>query len=72
MERQSVASGSHTIPPAARRRGTAREIALALTVKACLLAALYFLFFGPTHRPPAGPAATAAALIGPAGHKDQR
>ncbi len=40
------------------------EVILALMLKACLLAAIYILFFSPAHRPPANPAATANALLG--------
>ncbi|HUX74818.1 MAG TPA: hypothetical protein VMV25_13125 [Steroidobacteraceae bacterium] len=46
---------------------TARELLLALTLKALLLAAIYLLFFGPDQRPRSDAAATASALIGRAG-----
>ena len=59
-------------PPLPHKPRPARELVFALALKACLLTVLYLLFFGPTHRPPTGPAATAAALIGPAAHEDQR
>ena len=72
MEWNSVTFEPPGSPPLTQKPRTARELALALALKACLLTALYLLFFGPAHRPPTSPAATAAALIGPGVHEDQR
>lgn len=43
---------------------TVRDVFVALAVKGILLLAIYFLFFGPSHRSPSDAAATAAALTG--------
>ena len=52
------------VPPGARDARAARDVLLALALKALLLSALYLLFFGPSRRPAADAAATAAALTG--------
>jgi hypothetical protein len=42
----------------------ARDVLAALALKLMLLLALYFLFFGPAHRPASDAAQTAAAIVG--------
>ncbi len=42
----------------------ARDVVVALAIKAVLLGGLYLLFFSPAHRPASGAAATASALVG--------
>jgi hypothetical protein len=44
------------------RRAT-RDMIVALAVKACLLAAIYTLFFAPSRRPADDAGSTAAALL---------
>lgn len=46
------------------RHPLAREITLVLTIKVLALAALYFTFFGPSHRPDLTPEAVGEALFG--------
>jgi hypothetical protein len=46
------------------RARLAREVLIALAVKAALLAGLYVAFFAPAQRSPAGAAATATAVLG--------
>ncbi len=48
------------------RHSLGREIAWVLAFKMVALTALYFVFFGPTHRPPVTPDQIAAALGEPA------
>ncbi len=48
------------------RPRVARDISLALLLKAAALAALYGLFFGPAHRPAIDAGRLAAHLIAPA------
>ena len=48
----------------------ARDVLAALALKGVLLAAIYVLFFGPAHRSPSDPAATAKALFGESQSKD--
>ena len=50
--------------------GPARDLTVAIALKAALLLAIYLLFFGPAHRLPSDAAATAAALIGANAPKD--
>lgn len=51
------------LPP---RRTLAREIVVVLAVKVAALAALYFLFFGPGHRPDLTPETMERAILGAA------
>jgi hypothetical protein len=48
------------------RPNVAREISLALLLKAAALAALYWLFFGPAHQPVIDAGRLAAHLVAPA------
>jgi hypothetical protein len=48
-----------------RRPPLGREVSLALLLKLAALAALYWFFFGPSHRPVIDTAQLAAHLIGP-------
>jgi hypothetical protein len=50
----------------------ARDLTVALALKGALLLAIYLLFFGPAHRLPSDPAATAAALLGANESKELR
>ncbi|MDE2304139.1 MAG: hypothetical protein KGL34_01150 [Gammaproteobacteria bacterium] len=56
----------------APRPAAARDVLLALALKAGLLSVLYLMFFGPAHRPPADSAAVAAALTGPSNREAMR
>ncbi len=47
------------------RHPLAREIAVVLALKVVALAALYVLFFGPSHRPDLTPEAVGDAVFGP-------
>ena len=49
---------------AARRPLLWREIAILLVAKLLVLTCLYFLFFGPSHRPLADAAAVSARILG--------
>ncbi|MBU6297882.1 MAG: hypothetical protein KGJ79_12930 [Alphaproteobacteria bacterium] len=50
--------------PAARRPHFWRDIAILLAAKLVMLTSLYFLFFGPSHRPLADSAAVSARILG--------
>jgi hypothetical protein len=58
----NLLSQSHWKAPDAVHPG--RDVFVALAIKGILLLAIYFLFFGPSHRSPSDAAATAAALTG--------
>ncbi|MDE1987002.1 MAG: phosphoglycerate mutase [Alphaproteobacteria bacterium] len=50
--------------PAARRPHFWRDISILLVAKLVMLTCLYFLFFGPSHRPLADSAAVSAQILG--------
>jgi hypothetical protein len=53
------------------RPRVARDISLALLLKAAALAVLYWLFFGPAHQPAIDAARLAAHLVPPAPLTDE-